>query len=313
MNNPNFTVNDFFCGAGGLGLGFKQAGFDTVGAWDNNAFAVQSYKHNLNEVAEVADINEMTVADVPKADVWTFGFPCQDLSNANPDGQGLAGSRSGLFFEVMRLLEETRQINPDNMPKLIMAENVKGLKKYLPTLEKEYALQGYKMLYTIINSEDYSVPQSRNRYFVVGIRYDLNHRLFNFPTVSDNRCVLTVGDILQPEEDIKPKFYLSEKAIAYMSRERRGKPRWEYHVNKVGGVAATLTANMWKGVPYGVIQGLPEYRRFTPRECARLQGFPDSYEIVTSDTQAYMMFGNGVTVTVAKALAQEIKWFLQIV
>lgn len=313
MASKTFTTNDFFCGLGGMGLGFKQAGFKIEGAWDWNKFAVQSYQANIGSHAKVADIREMGYWDVPFADVWTFGFPCQDLSIANPDGEGLEGARSGLFFEVMRLLEETESGDKRRLPKVIMAENVKGLRPYLPVLEKEYAKRGYKMLYTTLDSQDYSVPQHRERYFVVGIRQDLDHTLFTFPNQKRIGYGIRISDILQPEEDIAPKYYLSDKAIAYMDRERKGKPRWEFHKNEVYGIAATLTANMWKGVPYGVIQGLPKPRRFTPRECARLQGFPDSYHLVISNTQLYLGFGNGVTVPVAKALAQEIKWFLQAV
>lgn len=307
-----FTTNDFFCGAGGMGLGFKQAGFEIKGSWDWDKFAVQSYKFNVDDKVKQADIRDMRGQDVPRADVWTFGFPCQDLSIANPDGEGLEGDRSGLFYEVMRLLEE-RGKSLLSMPKVIMAENVKGLRPYLPIVEQEYARLGYKMLYKVLDSQDFFVPQHRERFFVVGINMAYDHTLFSFPEPDAYMRLrsTTIYDILQPEEDVAPKFYLSDKAIDYMNRERKGKPRWEFHKNEVHGIAATLTANMWKGVPYGVIQGLPKPRRFTPRECARLQGFPDSYTQVVSDTQFYKQMGNGVTVTVAKALAQEIRWFLQ--
>lgn len=306
------TVYDFFCGAGGMGLGFKQAGFEIVGAWDINKFAIKSYRENIGEYAQVKDIREMTWLDlVPWAIVWTFGFPCQDLSIANTEGKGLEGERSGLFFEVMRLLDEVTEHTPLARPYVLLAENVLGLKPYLPVLEQEYKKRGYVMKYTILDSQNFGVPQHRERYFVVGIREDLNHNLFTFPP-NDGHNEMKIGDILQPEEEVDPKYYLSDKAIEYMNRTRKGKPRWEYHKNEVDGVAATLTANMWKGVPYGVIQGLPRYRRFTPREVARLQGFPDSYKQVISDTQFYQAMGNAVTVTVAKALAQEIKWFLQL-
>ncbi|KZR57890.1 DNA cytosine methyltransferase [Pseudobacillus badius] len=310
LNKKQFRVNDFFCGAGGMGLGFKQAGFNIVGAWDFDKYAVQSYRVNVGDHVKQSDIREMVWQDVPTADVWTFGFPCQDLSIANPDGDGLDGKRSGLFFQVMRLLEETQHNNPKALPKVVMAENVVGLRPYLPVLEREYGRNGYKALYTKLNSKYFGVPQSRERYFVIGIRADLDHTLFNFPYQSGVDSGMRIKHILQDDSEIDSKFYLSDKAIEYMSRERKGKPRWEYHKNEVDGIAATLTANMWKGVPYGVIQGLPRYRRFTPRECARLQGFPDSYMQVVSDTQFYKQMGNGVTVTVANALAKEIKWFL---
>lgn len=306
-----YTVVDFFCGAGGASLGFKQSGFTALGAWDTNKYAIKSYKHNISDVAEVKDIETMDYQDVPDADVWWFSAPCQDISIANPDREGLKGKRSGLFFEVMRLLEEKRH-EGEETPKVIIAENVKGLKEDLPTIEQEYNLNGYNMVYRLLNSRGFGVPQNRERYFVVGIRKDLMHNLFAFPEPT-RIMEETIKDVLLHESEVEEKFYLSDKAIAYMDRERKGKPRWEYHKNEVDNVAATLTANMYKGVPYGVIQGLPKPRRFTPREVARLQGFPDSYEIVVSNTQAYMMFGNAVTVTVARALATEVRWFLEVI
>lgn len=137
-----YTVNDFFCGCGGLGLGFKQAGYTIAGSWDFDKYAVQTYKANVDSNVIQADITKMTIADVSYADVWTFGFPCQDLSVAgnqagmllkckdcnevyevrNPDIAPSAVqcpkcnstsyepmSRSGLFFEIMRLLDEAER------------------------------------------------------------------------------------------------------------------------------------------------------------------------------------------------------------
>lgn len=293
-----------------MGLGFKQADFTITGAWDFNEYAVQSYKVNVGDHVKQTDIRDMKYWEVPTADVWTFGFPCQDLSIANTEGEGLEGERSGMFYEVMRLLEETLQHKPDSMPKVIMAENVKGLKPYLPVLADEYSKRGYTMLFTRLDSQNFSVPQHRERYFVVGIRFDLNYTMFRFP---DNQggTELTVRDIMLPDSEVEEKFYLSEKAIAYMNRERKGKPRWEYHTNPLDGVAATVTANSWKGVPYLVLK-TERPRRLTPREVARLQGFPDTFKFVVSNTRLYEQFGNAVSVTVSNALAKEIKTFLQL-
>lgn len=136
-----YTLNDFFCGCGGIGVGFKDAGFNIVGAWDFDKFAVQTYKENVGDHVVQADISKMTIDDVPKADVWAFGFPCQDLSVAgkqegiviecrtcgehwkvdyetytseNPcprcgSTEHKAANRSGLFFEIMRLLDEATE------------------------------------------------------------------------------------------------------------------------------------------------------------------------------------------------------------
>lgn len=308
------TVNDLFCGGGGMGLGFKQAGFEIVGAWDKDKFAVQSYKENVDSTVVQKDIKDMKWYDLEESDVWAFGFPCTQISRGNQyDKSGLNGKESGMFYEVMRLLKETAE-SINKLPKVILAENVERLEPLLPIIEEEFDKHGYKMLHTFIDSQDFFLPQHRERYFLVGVRKDLDHTLFSFPepdkSLRDDN--VTIKDILQDGSEIPPKLYLSDKAIEYMGRERNGKPRWYYHKNMVDGVAATITANIFKGVPYGVIQGLPKYRRFSPRECARLQGFPDSYKQVVSDTQFYKQMGNAVSVTVAKAIAQEIKWFLEL-
>jgi DNA (cytosine-5)-methyltransferase 1 len=152
-------VNDFFCGCGGMGVGFLNAGYKIAGAWDFDKYAVQSYDHNVGHHVKQADIKEMTWQDVPFAHVWAFGFPCQDLSVAgkqaglllkcqdcdsdfaidpsNFTGQTTcpscgsknykAASRSGCFYEIMRLIDETREHAPSSLPAVLVAENVKRL------------------------------------------------------------------------------------------------------------------------------------------------------------------------------------------
>lgn len=234
-----YTVNDFFCGCGGLGLGFLQAGFDVVGAWDFDKYAVQTYKKNVDDKVIQADITEMTIDDVPKADVWTFGFPCQDLSVAgNQKGMLLKCkdcqevyevrdenvapsdvrcpkcggsnyepmSRSGLFFEIMRLLDEAAKRESQKLPCILLAENVKALRPYLPILEAEYNKRGYRMYYTMYNSKFWNVPQNRERYFVVGVRSDLNGD-FEFPT-EQHEYVPKLSSIL--ETNVDEKYYIAD-------------------------------------------------------------------------------------------------------
>jgi DNA (cytosine-5)-methyltransferase 1 len=196
-------VNDFFCGAGGMGMGFKNAGFEIVGAWDFDKYAVQTYRHNVGDHVKQMSILDMTGADVPKADVWTFGFPCQDLSVAGKQAGMIKGqTRSGLFFEVMRLLAEV-----SDKPKIIMAENVKGLKKYLPVLREEYENAGYKMYYTLFNSKFWGVPQNRERYFVVGVRNDIS-AAFDFPEQQEE-FIPRLSSVL--ENNVDEKYYMSDE------------------------------------------------------------------------------------------------------
>ena len=431
-------VIDLFCGCGGMGLGFQQAGFDIVYACDIDKYAIQSYRHNIGEHGVVADITKLTAAELPKADVWTFGFPCQDLSVAGKQAGMEVGTRSGLFYEVMRILDES-----ENKPMVLMAENVKGLKPYLKNLEQEYAKRGYTMHLQLYNSKYWGVPQSRERYYVVGIRNDLAvHEAFEMP-IEDKTNVPKLSTIL--EDRVDRKYFISEEksqkileqaktkvemkhthaALTVNRAEKRQngprarneeEPMFTITAQDLHGVilqqepsqyvadnsqyyrekdeekrsvliyekmAPTLIARDYKDPRMGIvlrnqatelvkftdeancllardykgfgnqdmtavidvigrldmkgndqirrvysIDGLaptlttaqggyqqakifdPSHyvvRKLTPREYARLQGFPDSYEIVVSDTQAYKQFGNSVTVPLVKAIAESIK------
>lgn len=431
-------VIDLFCGCGGMGLGFQQAGFEIVYACDIDKYAIQSYKHNVGNHAELIDITTLTGLELPSADVWTFGFPCQDLSVAGKQAGMEVGTRSGLFYEVMRLLDES-----EHKPMVLMAENVKGLKPYLKNLEQEYNKRGYTMHVQLYNSKYWGVPQSRDRYYVIGIRNDLPmHETFQMP-MENKSFVPKLSTIL--EEQVDKKFYISEEkskkileqakikvemkhthaALTVNRAEKRQngprardeeEPMFTLTAQDLHGVilhqepsqyvadnsqycrekdeekrsvliyeemAPTLTARDYKDPRMGIvlrnqanelvrftdesncllardykgfgnqemtavidvigrldmkgndqirrvysIDGLapmlttsqgghqqakifdPSHyvvRKLTPREYARLQGFPDSYKIVVSDTQAYKQFGNSVTVPLVKAIAESIK------
>jgi len=329
------SVNDLFCGCGGMGLGFKKAGFRLVGAWDFDKYAVSSYGHNVSPKVKQDDITTMN--SLPYADVWTFGFPCQDISVAGKQAGMIKGqTRSGLFYEVMRLLEETK-----DKPKIILAENVKAVKKYLPEIEKEYAEQGYKMTAQLYNSKYWGVPQNRERYFIVGVREDIEKE-FIFPE-QQTEFVPKLSSILETEVD--EKYYISdEKAKKIIEQamklvdlkithscvaptlttseggHRRPKiltpiqvTRKANEFHKEVELSHTLLARDYKGFPNtpfnAVIDGF-RVRKLTPREYARLQGFPDSFEQVVSNSQFYKQMGNAVTVNVSKVLAESISDFL---
>lgn len=262
-----YTLNDFFCGCGGMGLGFKQAGFDFSGSWDFDKYAVQSYRANVDPNVIQADITEMTIDDVPYADVWAFGFPCQDLSVAG-EQKGIvleclecgeswevtydtytsenpcprcgctkhkAASRSGLFFEIMRLLDEAtereRERESQKLPLILLAENVKALRPYLPILEAEYNKRGYKMYNTIYNSKYFDVPQNRERYFVVGVRNDLPGD-FVFPT-EQHDYIPKLSSVL--ETDVDEKFFISDDKAAIIIEQALKK------LESLGDCHATIT------------------------------------------------------------------------
>ena len=337
-------VVDLFCGCGGMGLGFQQAGFDIVYACDFDKYAVQSYRHNIGDHVEQRDIRTLTGAEIPKADIWTFGFPCQDVSVAGKQAGMEVGTRSGLFYEVMRLLDEC-----EDKPSTIMAENVKGLKPYLNIVEQEFAKRGYKTAVQLYNSKYWGVPQSRERYYIVGFK-DSKIDMPQQPVEYVSRLL----DVL--EQNVSQKYFLEDgkaKTILEKAKQINEDPQ-DAFVDK-DGAAYCCTARYYKGIapssvgkskdthiivagmldmqgkdqirrvhdPKGIsptvtaVQGGHHHhvkivertnvRRLTPREYARLQGFPDSYEIVVSDTQAYKQFGNSVTVPLVKAIAESIK------
>ncbi|WP_280755711.1 DNA (cytosine-5-)-methyltransferase [Paenibacillus sp. LBL] len=332
-----FKVIDMFCGCGGMGLGFKRAGFEIVSAWDIDKYAIQSYRANVDQNGIEADIREMTFNDLNLSDVWTFGFPCQDLSLGGKQA-GLSGDRSGLFFEVMRLLKEARIHSPENLPKVIVAENVKGLRKYLPSLEEEYKRHGYLMYVVLYNSKYWNLPQNRERYFVVGVREDIASIPLRFP-LEDKTNVPKLNTILDSQVDDK-YFIEPEKsnrmvdvAIAHLLLKKGIKAISFDAIQQLftdrDGAAYVCNARYFKGPSYQDIiksrntQVLVEcdlephgvrFRMLTPTEYGRLQGFPmDSWKQVVSNMQAYKQFGNAVSVNVAEVIASTVLSFLEAV
>ena len=258
-----YTLNDFFCGCGGLGLGFQNAGFKIVGAWDFDKYAVATYMENVGDHVVQADIQKMCIEDVPKADVWAFGFPCQDLSvagkqagiklecadcgtvwevsaetyseeNLCPGCGGTnhrAATRSGMFFEIMRLLAEAREREPEKVPKVLVAENVKALRKLLPVLEAEYGKAGYKCHAQLFNSKYWGVPQNRERYIVVGTLDSLPDT-YTYPE-EQHDYVPKLSTIL--EADVDDKFYIAdEKAHKIIDQALQ-------RISSMGKVHATIT------------------------------------------------------------------------
>lgn len=256
-------VNDFFCGCGGMGIAFKNAGYEIAGAWDFDKYAVESYRTNVGEHVQRADIKELHQADIPQADVWAFGFPCQDLSVAGKQrgmilkcekcgdeieikpeeytGKAVcpkcgndnlkAASRSGCFFEIMRLLEETEKEREEAMPAIIIAENVRGLRPYLPVLCLEYERHGYTAHIKMFNSKYWGVPQNRERYAVVGIRNKKNLS-FTFPK-EQHEYVPKLSDYL--EKDVLEKYYLPDKKAQTIIEQAKEK------LKEIRGCHACLT------------------------------------------------------------------------
>lgn len=319
------TVNDFFCGVGGFGTAFKQAGFDIAGAWDFDKYAIQSYNHNIGNHAVQADIMEMTYKDIPSSNCWTFGFPCVDLSKAKmAKREGLNGKGSGMFYEVMRLLDETIE-NDGELPDTLLAENVDELAGVLDVVEAEYKKRGYKMYAKLFNSKFWGVPQTRIRWYVVGVHESISKK-FEFPIENQNLYLVPKLKNILESNVADLYFYRGEKyRLEPVSTEYRPGHLWQLwnleggkgwldymkRIYSTEGIICTFNTCQGGGRHAKIIDPeTGEARRLTPREYARGQGFPESYEIIVSNSQAYKQFGNAVSVPLAQAVATSIKTFL---
>jgi site-specific DNA-cytosine methylase len=267
------------------GMSCGQVALDTLGIKVNNYFAseIDPYamkiaKKNYPNTKHIGSVLDVKGSDLPKIDLLIGGSPCQSFSNAG-DGSGMEG-KSKLFWEFVRVLKETK-------PTYFLLENVKMKKEWEKIITDTLGVEPIAINSRLLTA------QNRPRLYWTNIP--------NVVQPIDRGVVLR--DIL--EDQVDEKFYLSDKAIDYMSRLRNGKPRWEYHTNALDGKSACLTANMYKGVPYGVIKELK--RRLTPIECERLQSVPDNYTEGVSNTQRFKMLGNGWTIDVIAHILNEIR------
>jgi site-specific DNA-cytosine methylase len=278
------------------GMSCGRIALERAGIPVTNYFASEIKPHaikvsvtNYPEIKQLGDISKLHVSKLndgttfldaeirgglcDKIDLLIGGSPCQSFSNANQyvtDGTNGFDGKSKLFFEYVRVLNELKKQNPDL---LFLLENVKMKPQWRDFISKELGVQPIEL-----NSNQFGA-QNRPRLFWTNIQVPVNLR----------SSELLVKDILV--ENPGDRYNLSEKAMAYMSRLRNGKPRWDFHKNPLNGKAACLTANMYKGVPYGVIRELN--RRLTPIECERLQGVTDNYTSCVSDSNRYNLIGDG--------------------
>ena len=321
---------DLFAGIGGIRLGFDRAfgeNIETVfvSEWDENA--QKTYKANFTDAFEIAgDITKIEEKDIPSFDICLAGFPCQAFS--------LAGQRKGfddnykglcrgtLFMDVARICEHHK-------PKVIFCENVKGLVihdkgRTFKVITKTFQDLGYTVYSQVLNSKNFGVPQNRERIYLVAFRNDIAPDNFMFPVTTDD--TKRIKDIIE-EEAVPSKYYLSE---TYLQTLKNHKAR---HAAKGNGFGYEIRA--WDDIAGAIVCGgmgrernlvIDErqkdltptthikgeinkegVRKMTPREWARLQGFPDSFKLPLADVHLYKQFGNSVTVNVIEAIAKEIR------
>ena len=303
----NFTFIDLFAGIGGLRQAFESSGGKCLFSSEWNKFSQQTYEANFGDVPQ-GDITQIDEKEIPDHDILVGGFPCQPFSLAGVSAKNHLGREHGfkdktqgtLFFDVCRIIKEKQ-------PSAFLLENVKNLKSHdkgntfkviINALEKEL---NYDIHYKVIDAGKV-VPQHRERIFIVGFREPLD---FKFPELVDKRPVL--GDVL--EDSVDEKYTLKDgtwNALQRHKAKHKAKGNgFGFNLADKKGIAKTLSARYYKdGAEILIDQGKKNPRRLTPRECARIMGFPEKFKIPVSDNQAYRQFGNAVVVPVVKEIAK---------
>lgn len=316
-------IADLFAGIGGIRMGMEQAlgeSAKTVYTSEWNKYSVQTYEANWHDAFEIdGDITKVQASDIPDIDLLLAGFPCQPFSLAGVSKKNSLGRPTGfedktqgtLFFDVARILKEKQ-------PRAFLLENVKNLLSHDKgrTFNTIYTVLtedlGYHVTYQVIDAQGW-VPQHRERTYIVGFK-DENDFSFDAITPTGHG---NVGSILLPEDEVPEKYTLSDKLWAYLQNykakhEAAGNGFGYGMVTPESDHTRTLSARYHKdGSEILVHQGEGRNpRRLTPRECARIMGYPDDFQIVVSDTQAYRQFGNSVAVPVIKAIGDAMKPYL---
>lgn len=311
-------VASLFCGCGGTDVGLL-GGFDYLGQYyaqnqmeivyanDIDENACNIFEQNFGIKPDNRDIREVTSDELPEFDVLTGGFPCQSFSIVaqNPLRLGIKDDRGKLFFEMCRILR-------DRQPKCFIAENVKGIMtanhgNAFPLILKEFEDSGYNVQYTVLNAAAYGVPQKRERVIIVGFRKDLNMK-FEFPHAVIDEEANYVPLKLVVDDDVDDKYFFSDKAVEGMMRNREAMNKGRAQdiskpCNTVGAHLAKVSLNSTD--PVLMVNG--RYRRFTPREVARIQSFPENYQLVGSESAQYRALGNAIPPVMFWYVAKSVK------
>ncbi|MBU9818786.1 DNA (cytosine-5-)-methyltransferase [Rahnella sp. BCC 1045] len=338
LSEHQFTFIDLFAGIGGIRMPYQEAGGKCVFSSEWDKFAQKTYAANYGELPS-GDITKISSDDIPEHDILLGGFPCQAFSQAGLK-KGFSDTRGTMFFEIQRILAKRR-------PKAFMLENVKQLrghdkgrtlKTILEILEgsNEHEIPesvplsddarialseklNYQVFYKVLRAADFGVPQNRERIFIVGFDRDYFsgsvdfNDLFSWPEASGNATKL--GDILEPVEYLNEKYTISEKLWdGHQRRKLEHKAKgngFGYSLfNENSEYTSTLSARYYKDgseilIDQSNVGKRP--RKLTPRECARLQGFPEEFIVdAVSDGQAYKQFGNSVSVPVIRAVCERL-------
>lgn len=315
-------VASLFCGCGGTDVGLI-GNFDFLGKHygsnnmeivyandiDSNACAI--FQKNFGITPDNRDIRTVASDEIPQFDILTGGFPCQSFSIVaqNPPRLGIKDDRGMLFFEMCRILREQQ-------PKCFIAENVKGIltankKAAFPLILQEFENSGYDVKYTVLNAAEYGVPQKRERVIIIGFRKDLKINFdFPEPIINSETQYEALKSVI--EIDVDEKYYFSDRAVAGMMKNRESMNKGRAQditkpCNTVGAHLAKVSLNSTD--PVLLVDG--RYRRFTPREVARIQSFPENFKLIGSEGAQYRALGNAIPPVmfwhIAKKVSESLK------
>ena len=316
-------IASLFTGCGGMDLGI-QGGFRYLGKFysknpiqhvfanDIEQGACDIFQDNFNSTITKMDMKDVSTKDIPDHDILIAGFPCQSFSIVaqNPMRLGIKSNNGILYKEMIRVLK-------DKKPLCFIAENVKGIlsankRKAFPLILNEFKSAGYTVEWKLINSANFGIPQRRERVFIVGFKNHLNKK----PIIAvPNLKSIPLKKVLLDRKSINKRYYFSQKAIDGLKRS------WKNHPDMNKGrfqnreiPSATMSAHLCKASLNSMDPVLKEgrkFRRFTPREVARIQSFPDEFKLNTSDKRQYVALGNAVPPIVmwhiSKSILQQIR------
>lgn len=315
----NIKYIDLFAGIGGFHYALSSFGAECVFASEWDTFASETYLQNF-KLKPDGDITKILANEIPSHDILCGGFPCQAFSISGKQ-KGFEDIRGTLFFEIARIAEFHK-------PKVLFLENVKNLSQHddgktLKIIDKTLKDLNYSVFYKVLNASNFGLPQNRERIYIVAFRNDIRSNKFNFPKPPNpSVCLLDIiennpinAKIIERNDINIYKEYIPQKNI-FNEMTLLNKPIQIGKVNKGGqgeriyhplGHAITLSAY---GGGVGSKTGLylidGKIRKLSPRECARIQGFPDSFILNNSDSQSYKQFGNSVAINVLQNILFEI-------
>lgn len=319
-------VISLFSGAGGLDLGFEQAGFEIVLANEYDKSIWQTYRKNHLAKLDTRDIRKINSNELPECDGIIGGPPCQSWSEAGAL-RGIEDERGKLFYEYIRIIK-------DKQPKFFVAENVSGMladihKEAVKNIIKSFEEAGYNMSVNLVNAYNYGVPQDRKRVFYVGLRKDLGLQ-FVFPQpykenlslknaiwdLKDNSIPAKIGNKTNAQDCkiLNHEYMTGTFSTIYMSRNRVRSWDEPSFTIQAGGRHAPIHPQAPKMLfveqnKRKFVEGKESlYRRLSVRECARIQTFPDDFQFIyTNLSDGYKMIGNAVPVKLAYAVAKAIR------